>query len=103
MLAMGMIFAVYCTMAALVSRRRWRLDEVLLTAFCALVWLVTRAFTRLYGHHPRSDFGAPFASLSHPTIGGWMKPWLNAGIMFAVVAGVVFFFPSATQPKAKSR
>ena len=93
-LAMGMILAV--AMAALVSRRRWRLDEVLLTAFALWSGL---------SHVRLLDFTAvilvpilaPRLYLFAPYDRGLDKPWLNAGIMLAVVAGVVFFFPSATQ------
>ena len=93
-LALGMIFSLLA--AALFSRRRWRLDEVLLVAF---------ALWSALSHVRFLDFAAivivpilaPRLRLFPPYQREMDKPWLNAGIMAVVVASLIFFFPSATQ------
>ena len=89
-LALGLILAVLA--AALFSRRRWRLDEVLLAAFALWSGLSHLRFL---------DFAAiiivpilaPRLKLFPPYAPELDKRWLNAAIMAAVVASVVFFFP----------
>ncbi len=78
---------------ALLSRRTWRLDEVLLTLFALSMALL----------HARFLF---FAGLILPTVLAQRvelfmpydpeidKPLLNAGIIVCIVAGMIAFFPS---------
>ena len=93
-LALILIFVLLT--AALFSRRRWRLDEVMLMAF---------ALWEALSHVRFLDFAAlimvpilaPRLNLFPPYERELDKPWLNAAIMAAVAAGIIFFFPSATQ------
>ncbi|MFI5095206.1 MAG: hypothetical protein ACHQIK_17355 [Candidatus Acidiferrales bacterium] len=93
-LALGLIFVLLA--AALFSRRRWRLDEVLLTAFALWEGLSHLRFL---------DFAAlimvpilaPRLNLFSPYQREVDKPWLNAGIMAAVLGSIIFFFPSAAK------
>ncbi len=92
--AMGLIFAVLA--AALFSRRRWRLDEVLLIAFALWSGL---------SHVRFLDFTAVICvpilasrlALFPPYQPELDKPWLNAAIIAAVIASIVFLFPSEMQ------
>ncbi len=91
-LAMGLIFVVLAV--ALFSSSRWRLDEVLLMGFALWSGLMHMRFL---------DFAAiiivpilaPHLKLFPPYEPELDKPWLNAAIMAAVVAAVIYFFPSA--------
>jgi hypothetical protein len=86
--------------AALFSRRRWKLDEVLLTAFALWAALSHGRFLFFAGLvlvpilAPRLDLFPPYERELD-------KPWLNAGIMAAVVGALIFFFPSAAQLQQK--
>ena len=81
---------------ALFSRRQWRLDEVILVAF---------ALWQALSHVRFLDFAAliivpilaPRLRLFPPFQRELDKPWLNTAIMAAVVASVIYFFPSAAQ------
>ena len=89
-LALILIFALLA--AALFSRLRWRLDEVLLTAF---------ALWQGLSHLRFLDFAAiiivpilaPRLKLFPPYQRELDKPWLNAAIMAAIVGSLIFFFP----------
>ncbi len=89
--ALGLIFVVLAVV--LFSRRRWRLDEVLLTAFALWSGLM---------HEKLLDFTAiivvpilaPHLKLFPPYQQKLDKPWLNAAIIAAVVASVILLFPS---------
>jgi hypothetical protein len=93
-LALILIFVVLA--AALFSRRRWSLDEVLLMAFALFEGL---------SHVRFLDFAAliivpilaPRLRLFPPYQRELDKPWLNAGIMAATLGSVLFFFPSAAK------
>ena len=93
-LALGLIFAVLA--AALFSRRRWRLDEVLIAAFALWSGLVHVRFLDLAAIiivpilAPRLRLFTPY----EPELD---KPLLNAVIMLAVVVYVIHSFPSAAQ------
>jgi hypothetical protein len=97
-LALALIFALL--VAALFSRRLWRLDEALLTAFA--VWAALS--------HVRFLFFAGLVlvpilasrlKLFPPYERELDKPWVNAGIIAAIVGSLIFFFPSAAQLQQK--
>lgn len=93
-LALILIFVLLA--AALFSRRRWRLDEVMLMAF---------ALWQGLSHVRFLDFAAliivpilaPHLKLFPPYQRELDKPWLNGGVMAAVVGALILFFPSAIQ------
>ena len=93
-LALIMILALLA--AVLFSRRRWALDEALLTAFAlgeALLHVRFLFFAALIV----MPILAPRLKLFPPYERELDKPWLNAGIMAAGVGALIFFFPSAAQ------
>jgi hypothetical protein len=93
-LAMTVIFVVLA--AAWLSRRQWRLDQVLLTGFALwgalshvrLLFFAGLVLPPVLAHHIR--FFSPYEREKD-------KPWLNAAIMAGVVAGLIWFYP----PEAK--
>ncbi|MGA3318507.1 MAG: hypothetical protein ABSC64_18990 [Candidatus Korobacteraceae bacterium] len=93
-LALILIFSLMA--AALFSRRQWRLDEVLLTAFALWAALSHGRFLFFAGLivppilAPRLKLFPPY----RPEID---KLWLNAGIMAAVVGWLIFSFPSSAK------
>jgi hypothetical protein len=97
-LALIMIMALLA--AALFSRRRWRLDEVLLTAFALWAALSHTRFLFFAGLI-LVPILAPRLQLFPPYERALDKPWLNAGIMAAVVGALIFFFPSSAQLQQK--
>ncbi len=90
-LAMGLIFCLLA--AALFSRRPWRLDEILLVAFALWSGL---------SHVRLLDFAAiiivpivaPHLKLFPPYEPNRDKPGLNAVLIAAVVAAIIFSFPT---------
>ena len=86
--------------AALFSRRRWKLDEVLLTAFALWAGLSHERFLFFAGLIVPPIL-APRLKLFPPYQRELDKPWLNAGIMAAVVSALILFFPSAAQLQQK--
>ena len=82
--------------AALLSRRGWRLDEVLLTAFALWTGLSHVRFLFFAGLIVPPIL-APRLNLFPPYQRELDKPWLNGGIMAAVVVALIFFFPSEAQ------
>jgi|SRR5271157_338081 len=93
-LAMIVIFAWLA--AALLSRRRWKLDEVLLTGFAlwaGLSHVRLLFFTGLI----IAPMLAPYLHLGTPYHREIDKPLLNAPIMAVAVAWLVFSFPSAAR------
>ena len=90
-LALVLIVAVLA--AALFSRRRWALDEVLLTAFALWVALSHARFMFFAGLII-APILAPDLKLFPPYERELDKPWLDAAIIAAVIGGMVFFFPS---------
>ncbi len=97
-LALFMIFAVLA--AALFSRRRWRLDEALLTVFALWTALSHQRFLFFAGLI-LAPILAPRLQLFPPYDRQTDKPWLNAIIIAAVIAALVFVFPSAAQLREK--
>jgi hypothetical protein len=86
--------------AALLSRRRWKLDEVLLTAF-ALWAALSHARFLFFAGLVLVPILAPRLKLFPPYQRELDKPWLNAGIMAVVVGSLIFFFPSAAELQQK--
>ncbi len=93
-LAMIMIFAVLA--AALFSRRRWRLDEVVLMAF-ALWGALSHWRLLFFAGLILAPMLAPRLKLFAPYEPELDKPWLNGAIMAALVGSLIFFYPSAAQ------
>src|ERR1017187_641983 len=96
--ALLMIMAL--SAAALFSRRRWRLDEALLTAF-ALWAALSHVRMLFFAALILAPILAPRLKLFPPYQREIDKPWLNAGIMAAVVGSLIFFFPSAARLQQK--
>lgn len=93
-LTMFMLLALLA--AALFSRKKWRLDEVLLLAFALWMGLSHGRFLFFAGLivapiiTPRLDLLPPYDREMD-------KPWLNAIIMTAVAAMMIFSFPTAAK------
>jgi len=93
-LALIMILAVLA--AALFSRRRWRLDEVLLTAFA--LWMgLSHSRLLFFAGLIVAPILAPRLTLFPPYERELDKPWLNAAIIGAVAGAMIFFSPSTAQ------
>src|ERR1019366_6785228 len=86
--------------AALLSRRRWRLDEVLLAAF-ALWAALSHVLFLFFAGLILVPILAPRLKLFPPYQRDLDKPCLNAAIMAAIVGSMIFFFPSAAQLQQK--
>jgi len=91
-MSLAVIFALLA--AALFSRRKWRLDEALLAAFALWPGLSHARFLFFVGLIV-APILAPRLHLFPPYERERDKPWLNAGIMAAVVTATVVFFPSS--------
>ena len=85
---------------ALFSRRRWKLHEVLLTAFALWASLLHVRFL-FFGGLILAPILAPRLHLFPPYDREIDKTWLNAAIMAAVVGALIFFFPSTAQLQQK--
>ncbi|MFZ0311374.1 MAG: hypothetical protein WAL85_01585 [Candidatus Korobacteraceae bacterium] len=85
---------------ALFSPRRWKLDEVLLTAFALWAALSHGRFLFFAGLI-LIPILAPRLTLFPPYERELDKPWLNAGIMAAILGALIFFFPSTAQLQEK--
>jgi hypothetical protein len=97
-LALITIFALLA--AALFSRRRWRLDEVMLMAF-ALWAALSHARFWFFAGLIAAPILAPRLNLFPPYEREKDKPWLNAAIMAGVVGLLIFFFPSPAKMQQK--
>ena len=97
-LALVVILALLA--GALFSRRRWKLDEVLLTAF-SLWAALSHARFLFFAGLIMAPILAPRLKLFPLYERDLDKPWLNAVIMAAVVGALIFFFPSAAQLQQK--
>ena len=91
-LVLAVIFGLLA--AALFSRRKWRLAEVLVTIFALWAALSHVRFLFFLGLIVAPIF-ATRLQLFPPYERDLDKPWLNAGIMAAVLAWMIFAFPSA--------
>ena len=85
---------------ALFSSRRWRLDEVLLTAF-ALWAALSHARFLFFAGLIIVPILAPRLELFPPYERELDKPWLNAFIMATIVGALIFFFPSEKKLQQK--
>lgn len=97
-LALLTIFALLT--AGLFSRRRWKLDEVLLTAF-ALWAALSHGRMLFFAGLILAPILAPRLQLFPPYERELDKPWLNAAIMAAVAGSIIVFFPSNAQLQQK--
>ncbi len=97
-LMLVVIFALLA--AALFSRRWWKLDEVLLTAFALWAALSHARFLFFVGLI-LAPILAPRLTLFPPYERELDKPWLNGIVMAAVVGAMIFFFPSGAQLQQK--
>ena len=97
-LALFLIFTLFA--AALFSRRQWKLDELLLTAFALWVALSHQRFLFFAGLII-APILAPRLELFPPYEPELDKPWLNAAIMASIIAAIVFFFPSSAYLQQK--
>lgn len=93
-LALLMIFALPA--AAMFSRRRWRLDELILMGFALWASLSHVRFLFFAGLIAVPIL-APRLKLFPPYDRKLDKLWLNAGIMAAIVGSLIFFFPSPAE------
>jgi len=97
-LALVMVLAVLA--AALFSRRPWRLDEVILTAF-ALWEELLHGRMLFFAGLILIPILAPRLKLFPPYKPALDKPWLNGIIMAGVLGSLIFFYPSAAQLQQK--
>ena len=93
-LAMALIIAVLA--ATLFSRRRWQLDETLLTLF-ALWTALSHARFMFFAGLILAPLLGPSLKLFPPYERELDKPWLNAAIIATMVAAMVHFYPSEAQ------
>ncbi len=86
--------------AALFSKRQWKLEDVLLTVFALWAGLAHARFLFFIGLTVVPIL-APHLQLFPPYERELDKPWLNAAIMAAVIAGIVVFYPSGAKLQQK--
>ena len=95
------LLAIFGLLAAtLLSRRRWRLQEMLLTAFALSMSLSHTRFLFLAGLI-LPPILAQRLPLFPPYDADIDKPWLNAAIMICVAASLLVFFPSQAKLQQK--
>ena len=97
-LALILIFGLLAIV--LLSKQRWRLDEVLLTAF-ALWAALSHARFMFFAGLVILPIVAPRLTFFPPYERELDKPWLNGAIMAAVVTAMVVFCPSTAQLQQK--
>ncbi|MGA3316934.1 MAG: hypothetical protein ABSC64_10915 [Candidatus Korobacteraceae bacterium] len=97
-LALIMILALLAT--TLFSRHKWKLAEVLLVAF-ALGTALPHVRLLFFAGLIVAPMLAPRLKLFPPYQREHDQPWLNAGIMAAVVGAMLFLFPSAAYLQRK--
>ncbi len=90
---LALIAVLALLIAALFSRRRWRLDEVLVTVF-ALWTGLTHVRMLFFLGLIMTPILAPRLEILPPRDQQRNRPWLNAVIIGAMVAGIVFSFPT---------
>jgi hypothetical protein len=91
-----LIMIVALPAAALFCRRRWRPDELILMAFALWASLSHMRFLFFAGLIAVPIL-APCLKLFPPYDRKLDKPWLNGGIMAAIVGSLIFFFPSTAE------
>ena len=95
------LFVIFGLLAAMLfSRRRWRLDEVLLTAFALGEALLHSRFLFFAGLIIPTIL-AQRLSLFPPYERELDKPWLNAIIMLCLAGSLIRFFPSDAELQRK--
>lgn len=92
-LAMVLTFGVIAS--ALLSRRKWKLDEAILTAF-ALWAALSHVRFMFFAGLIIMPILAPRLKLFMPYQRELDKPWLNAAIIATTIAAMISFFPSET-------
>ena len=97
---LALILVLGLLASALLSKRPWRLDEVVLTAF-SLWTALSHARFLFFAGLIMAPILAPRIKLFPPYDRELDKPWLNAAIMAAVAGAMVFFFPSQEQLQNK--
>jgi hypothetical protein len=97
-LAMVLIFAVFA--AVLFCRRRWALDDAMLTAFALWVGLSHARFMFFAGLII-APILAPDLKLFPPYDPEVDKPWLNAIVIAGVISAMVFSFPTEAKLQQK--
>jgi hypothetical protein len=93
---LSLVLIVAVLAAAWFSKRRWALDEALLTAFALWVALSHARFMFFAGLII-APILAPDLKLFPPYERELDKPWLNAAVIAAMIGGMVYFFPSTAQ------
>ena len=95
------LITIFLLLAAVwFSGRRWKLDEVLLTAF-ALWTALSHVRLLFFLGLIAVPILAPCLRLFPPYERELDKPWLNAGIIALIIAGLIVFFPSGAQLQQK--
>ncbi len=95
------LLAIFALLAVtLISRQRWRLDNVVLTAFALWASLTHVRFLFFLGLIIVPIL-APSLKLFSPPDPATDRPRLNAFLMACIVAGLVFWFPSQAKLQAK--
>ncbi len=97
-LALALVFLLIAL--PLISSKRWKLQDVLLTAF-ALWAALSHARFFFFAGLVIMPILAPRLELFPPYDPELDKPWLNAAIIAAVLAALIFFFPTAGQLQQK--
>ena len=95
-LALILVFGLFALL--LFCKRRWRLEEVLLTAF-ALWAAISHVRFLFFAGLIIAPILAPALTFFPPYNRDLDKPWLNAAIIAALVGAIVVSFPSASQLK----
>ena len=97
-LAMILIFAVLAV--TLFSRRRWNLDDAMLSGF-ALWTALSHARFMFFAGLILAPVLAPSLKLFPPYERELDKPWLNAAIIASLLSAMVYFFPTEAQLQQK--
>jgi len=97
-LAMILIFAVLAV--TLFSRRRWNLDDAMLSGF-ALWTALSHARFMFFAGLILAPVLAPSLKLFPPYEPELDKPWLNAAIIASIIGAMVYFFPTEAQLQQK--
>ena len=84
----------------LLSSKRWKLQDVLLASF-ALWAALSHVRFLFFAGLVIMPILAPRMGLFPPYEAELDKPWLNAGIIVAVAAALIFFFPTEAQLQQK--
>ena len=97
-LALAVVFLLIAL--PLLSSKRWKLQDVLLASF-ALWAALSHVRFLFFAGLVIMPILAPRMGLFPPYEAELDKPWLNAGIIVAVAAALIFFFPTEAQLQQK--